>query len=80
MRTSIQKWGNSLAVRIPHTLAKEAGMTSGTAVEMTLEKGKLVLAPIKEPEFSLEELMKGVTKENRHSEIDWGKRVGREVW
>jgi antitoxin MazE len=80
MRSTIQKWGNSLAVRIPHTLAKEAGMTTGTAVEITLEKGKLVLAPVKDPKYTLEELMKSVTKQNLHPEIDFGGPVGREIW
>jgi len=80
MQTTIQKWGNSLAVRIPTTFAKELAMTAGTPVEMTVEDGKITLSTIKEPEYTLEDLMKGVTKENMHAEIDWGKPMGREVW
>lgn len=80
MQTTIQKWGNSLAVRIPTTFAKELTMSAGTLVEMTVEDGKIILSPIKEPDYTLEELMKGVTKENLHGEIDWGKPMGREVW
>lgn len=79
MRTTIQKWGNSLAVRIPNTFAKEAGMTSGTAVEITQEKGKVVVAPVKEPEYALDALLKDVTKQNIHREIDFGGPVGREI-
>ena len=55
-------------------------MMSGTVVEMTLEKGKLVIAPVKEPDYTLEDLMQGVTKNNMHREIDLGGPVGREVW
>ena len=80
MQTTIQKWGNSLAVRIPNPLAKDLRMTSGTLVDMTVEKGKIVVTPQKEPEFTLEEMMKDVTKQNLHTEVDWGGPVGREAW
>jgi antitoxin MazE len=80
LRTNLQKWGNSLAVRIPRAYAKEANMTSGTLVEMTLEKGKLVIVPVAEPEYFLEALISGVTKKNLHREIGWDSPLGQEVW
>lgn len=80
MRATIQKWGNSLAVRIPGALAKEARVTTGTVAEMIVEKGKIILSPVKDPEYTLEELMKDVTREKMHREVDWNKPIGREVW
>lgn len=80
MQTTIRKWGNSLAVRIPTTFAKELAVSAGTLVEMTVEDGKIILSPIKEPEYTLEELMKAVTKANMHPETDWGAPMGREAW
>jgi antitoxin MazE len=78
MRATIQKWGNSLAVRIPKPVALEVGFRSNTAVELTIRDGGLVLLPA-QPEYSLEDLVKGITPRNRHGETDFGPQVGREV-
>ncbi len=80
MKSRIQKWGNSLAVRIPKPFAGEVGLEQDTAVEITLVDGKLVIAPLAEPTWTLEKLLAGVTQENRHGEVDSGPAVGREVW
>lgn len=80
MRTSLQKWGNSLAVRIPSSFAKEASLISGTVVEMTLEKGRLIVAPVKEAEYKLETLLGAVKKRNIHREVELDGPVGREAW
>ena len=80
MQTKIQKWGNSLAVRIPKAFVKEAHVSYGTAVDISMDKGKIVIAPRPEPEYRLEDLLKGVTKHNLHAEVKTGSPVGREVW
>lgn len=79
MRARIQKWGNSLAVRIPKALAAEADLDQDSEVELSLVDGSLVIAPAP-TRFTLEELVAGITDENRHGETDWGKPVGKEVW
>ena len=80
MQARIQKWGNSLAVRIPKTLATEAHLAQEGVVELTVAKGKLIIAPIKKQEYKLEELVSRITDENTHEEDIWGPAVGREVW
>jgi antitoxin MazE len=80
MRTRIQKWGNSLAVRIPKSFATEARLEQDAVVELSLVDGRLVMVPVTEPEVTLEQLLAGITKENRHDEIDWGPAVGKEAW
>lgn len=80
MQTMIQKWGNSLAVRIPKAFVKEAHVACGTTVDLTVADGKIVIDPRTEPEYRLEDLLKGVTRRNLHAETDTGKAVGREVW
>ncbi len=80
MQTRIQKWGNSLALRIPKTFALEAGFGQDSPVEVSLEEGKIVIRPIREIAYSLEELMAGVTDENLHGEISTGPAVGNEAW
>jgi antitoxin MazE len=80
MQTTIQKWGNSLAVRIPKAFVKEAQVACGTAVDLSVDDGRIVIAPHAEPAYRLEDLLKGITKRNRHAEVETGNAVGQEVW
>jgi antitoxin MazE len=80
MKTKVQKWGNSLAVRIPKPFAKEAGLQRETSVEMSIEEGRIVIERTELPEIELETLLEGVTSANIHEEIDTGRSVGKEAW
>jgi len=80
MQTTIQRWGNSLAVRIPKAFVKEAHVASGTRVDLTIHEGKIVINPRPKPEYRLEDLLNGVTRRNRHAEVSTGRPVGKEVW
>jgi antitoxin MazE len=80
MRTRIQKWGNSLALRIPKPFAEETRLSENTAVDVSVRNGKLVVVPVVEPELSLEDLVSRITPQNRHSETETGAPVGNEVW
>ena len=80
MRTVIQKWGNSLALRIPKSFATEVGLQRGTSVEISLANGKLVITPVAKPKLSLKQLLAKATKENIHHEIDTGPAMGDETW
>ncbi|MGQ0540324.1 MAG: AbrB/MazE/SpoVT family DNA-binding domain-containing protein [Blastocatellia bacterium] len=79
MKVQIQKWGNSLALRIPKSFAVETRIEEGSTVDMTLAKNGILMSPA-EKEITLEILLAGVTTENIHSEIDFGKPKGREIW
>ena len=80
MQARVQKWGNSLAVRIPKSLALESQLGQNTLVEMSLEAGKIVLVPVAAPELTLDQLLEGVTPDNLHREIETGEAIGHEVW
>ena len=79
MKVQIQKWGNSLALRIPKSFAVESKIEQGSTVEVSLENGKIIVFPVAKPEFSLDELLSQVTAENLHGEIDTGNSVGKEA-
>ena len=79
MLTKVQKWGNSLAVRIPSAFAKEIGLYPDTEVELKLEDDRLVIVPNNRKK-QLEKLLEQITPENLHSEVDWGKKSGKEEW
>lgn len=85
MITKVQKWGNSLGVRIPKSFASEVRFEDGSVVDMSLVNGNVVLKPvILEPvprkRYKLGDLVSGITAENTHQEVDSGQAVGREVW
>lgn len=80
MRVRVQKWGNSLALRIPKSFATETALGSGAEVDLSLEDGRLVITPLTEPELHLSDLLAQITPENLHTEIDAGPSVGGEAW
>ena len=80
MRSKVQRWGNSLAVRIPKAFAEEVGLTDETPIEMRLTKGGLLLEPSPVRAPTLDELLDEVTESNLHAETDTGPARGGEAW
>jgi len=80
MQTTIQQWGNSLALRIPKAFAQQARVKKGSQVRIIVEKNRMVIAPVEKNKITLKSLLAGVTPENIHPETDWGKPMGKEIW
>ncbi len=80
MISRIQKWGNSLAVRIPKVFADEMSLAENASIRMMLKDGALVITPNDEPQWTLEKLLAGVTAENIHGEWETGGPTGKETW
>jgi antitoxin MazE len=80
MNAFFSKWGNSVALRIPAAFARELGVFDGKAAEITIRDGSLVVTPVAEPVYTLDQLLDGMTTENMYGEIDTGGPVGNEVW
>jgi antitoxin MazE len=80
LKARIQKWGNSLALRIPKPLAEKASLRENSVVDVTVRSGKLLVVAIEEPQPTLEDLVAKITPRNWHAEIETGKPVGNEVW
>jgi antitoxin MazE len=78
MKAKIQRWGNSLAVRIPMSLARALGLHDQSAVALRLDEGSIVIEPLR-PTPTLEELLAGVTPQNRHRDLEWRPAGGLEV-
>jgi antitoxin MazE len=78
------KWGNSFAVRIPKSVAIAIRATDGKRVELTVRNGALVLQPLakpkRKPRYSLDELSRGMIRDNVPEEVDWGPPRGNEAW
>ena len=80
MQARVQKWGNSLALRIPKHLADEVGLKDNSPVELSLRDNELVIAPLVKASFTLADLLSQITDANLHREVDTGPAVGGEVW
>lgn len=80
MQTKVQRWGNSLALRIPKSFAVEVGLEDEAAVDLSLVDGKLIITPLVQTNYTLDELLAQVTDENLHHEVATGEAVGAEVW
>jgi antitoxin MazE len=79
MQTTIQKWGNSLAIRIPGTYSKETGLKAGLTVEIFVENDRIVIKPVHK-KYSLSDLLDQVNENNLHYEISTDVPKGREIW
>ena len=80
MRVQVQKWGNSLAVRIPKPFAEETRVQEGSLVDLSVDEGRLILVPHRTKPVTLKGLLAGVTRQNIHGETDTGAAAGRELW
>ena len=80
MQTKIQRWGNSLGLRIPRAFAIEAGVDVGAEVALSVRDGDLIIRPTRRAKYRLDDLVRKITPKNRHREVDTGTPVGREVW
>ena len=80
METSIQKWGNSLGVRLPKQLAEKQSLKAGTKVLVTETKTGVSIEVVKNQTRTLAQMIKSITPANLHKEVDWGAPVGKEVW
>ena len=78
--TQIAKWGNSLGLRLPKAVAREAHLDEGDTVDVSVKDGAIVVRPAR-PTYSIETLVSKMTSHNRHKETNWGTTpVGRELW
>lgn len=79
MEATIQKWGNSLALRIPAAVAEQISVGEGDQVELKVDANSLVIRAAR-PSYHSADLIRGIKPENLHQETDWGAASGAEVW
>ena len=79
MKTKIQKWGNSLGVRLPKSITEQKALRAGLGVSVELKNNQIVIEAV-EPELSLESMLAEVNEHNLHSETEWSDAKGNEIW
>ncbi len=80
MKSTVQKWGNSLAIRVPKSFASEIDLYQGAEIDLVLLENKIQIKPIKKKKITLDDLLNQVTEENIHNEVDTGTPSGKEIW
>ena len=80
METNIQKWGNSLGVRLPKSIADNQCLKAGSRVVVTETKTGIAIEVVKLRRRTLDDMLKGMTKDKLHEEVDWGEPAGKEIW
>ncbi len=80
METNLQKWGNSLGVRLPQALALRKSFVDGKPVRLTETETGILIEPIETPHAHIDSLVKKITQKNKHDEVLWGEEVGKEIW
>lgn len=78
MEAKIQKWGNSLGIRIPMPFLKDLSLKNGSVVEIEEENDRIIIQPSKKVELT--SLISKISDDNLHSETDWGAIEGDEIW
>ncbi len=75
----VKKWGNSPSVRLPVAIMEKAALSVDDTVEIAVEEGRIIITPVKAVEYSLDNLLAGITPENIHEKSDFGARAGKEL-
>lgn len=65
MKTTAQKWGNSLAIRVPKSVAVRVGLKAQDDLEIEVQDGNVVLKPHLRRVYQHEDLVKRITPKNR---------------
>ncbi len=80
MKVTVKKWGNSAAVRIPAAVMQAVHLDLDEVVDVHEESGRIVIEPTRQKTWNLDELLRGITRKNRHEAVDFGPAVGEEIW
>jgi antitoxin MazE len=79
MESRVRRWGNSLGLRIPKSVADDLGLSQDCEVSLEVARGQLIVRP-KSRTYKLDELLSKLSRGQIHSETDWGKPLGKEIW
>jgi antitoxin MazE len=80
MRSTVKKWGNSAAVRIPASVMQATRLDLDEVVDVREEAGRIVIEPVRQKSYRLDELLKGITSKNQPEAVDFGPPLGKEAW
>jgi antitoxin MazE len=80
MKSTVRKWGNSAAVRIPSAVMEATHLDLDEVVDVREEAGRIVIEPVRKKTYDLSKLLKRITSKNQHDAVDFGPAMGKELW
>ncbi|MCL2659248.1 MAG: AbrB/MazE/SpoVT family DNA-binding domain-containing protein [Acidobacteriaceae bacterium] len=80
MKTTVKMWGNSASVRIPAGVMEECDLRIDQTVNVRAVRGRIVIEPLREVSYDLDQLLADMKPETFHEDVDFGPPVGKEVW
>ena len=80
MKVAVKKWGNSAAVRIPAAVLAATRLEIDEEVDIREEAGRIVIEPVRQKVYNLDELVQGINRDNLHESVDFGAPEGKEIW
>lgn len=80
MAAKVQKWGNSLGIRIPKDILEKADLHENENVEISIQDDNILIMPIRKKKFNLKTLLSKISNSNLHDETDTYEVVGKEIW
>lgn len=80
MQTKLQKWGNSVGLRIPMPILKELNLKPNELVEIFSENNKIMIIKKTKEKISLKERIKNYEGQNLSKEFAWDSARGNEIW
>jgi len=80
VKATLRKWGNSAALQIPAAILESAHLGLDDLVDVREEKGCILIEPLQTKRYDLTDLIQRINSKNRHSSLDLGPPVGKELW
>jgi antitoxin MazE len=80
MKARVKRWGNSGAVRIPASILRATRLHLDDVVELREEEGRIIIEPVRQKTYELDELLKEITTKNLHDPVEFGPPEGKEIW
>lgn len=80
MQVIVKKWGNSASVRIPARVMAAADISIDQAVDVREENGRIIIEPVRAPEYDLSAMLAEMEPETFHEDVDFGGPIGKEFW
>ena len=80
MEARLQKWGNSLGIRIPSSILKSLNIKPNEILNIEQEEEKIVISIPKKKKISLEESFKNYHGDNLAKDFSWDDPMGKEIW
>lgn len=80
MEARLQKWGNSIGIRIPSNILKALNLKENDIIDLIQEEEKIVISKSQKKKISLRERFKEYNDKNLAKDFSWDEPKGREIW